>query len=106
MYGWNMQDHQARWYSIENITWSVIDAKSEINYSISPYAYQIVTLLSIQNDGKSKESELKAKYKMPYERIFNDKKKKQSIDRVVGIVLSTEMQLLFKANGCYPTLFY
>ena len=39
MYGWNMQDHQARWYSIENITWSVIDAKSEINYSISPYAY-------------------------------------------------------------------
>ena len=24
---------------------------------------------------KSKESELKAKYKMPYERIFDDKKK-------------------------------
>ena len=30
MYGWNMQDHEARWYDIENITWSVIDAKSEI----------------------------------------------------------------------------
>lgn len=43
---------------------------------------------------------------MPYERIFDEKKKNQSIDSVVGIVLSTEMQLLFKANDCYPTLFY
>ena len=30
MYGWNMQDYEARWYDIENITWSVIDAKSEL----------------------------------------------------------------------------
>lgn len=57
MYGWNMQDHGARWYSIENITWSVIDAKSEINYSISPYAYVDCNPIKyIDTDGKIKRN--------------------------------------------------
>ena len=55
MYGWNMQDYEARWYDIENITWSVIDAKSEINYSISPYAYVDCNPIKyIDNVGKIK----------------------------------------------------
>ncbi len=57
MYGWNMQDHEARWYDIENITWSVIDAKSEINYSISPYAYVDCNPIKyIDTDGKIKRN--------------------------------------------------
>ena len=57
MYGWNMQDHEARWYDIENNTWSVIDAKSEINYSISPYAYVDCNPIKyIDTDGKIKRN--------------------------------------------------
>ena len=57
MYGWNMQDHEARWYDMENITWSVIDAKSEINYSISPYAYVDCNPIKyIDTDGKIKRN--------------------------------------------------
>ena len=68
MYGWNMQDHEARWYDIENITWSVIDAKSEINYSISPYAYVDCNPIKyIDTDGK-----IKRNYFLPLKENEND----------------------------------
>ena len=68
MYGWNMQDHEARWYDIENITWRVIDAKSEINYSISPYAYVDCNPIKyIDTDGK-----IKRNYFLPLKEKEND----------------------------------
>ena len=38
MYGWNMQDHEARWYDPVGIVWRSMDKLCEKYYDTSPYA--------------------------------------------------------------------
>ena len=40
MYGWNMQDHEARWYDPVLGIWHSIDMLAEKAYNISPYVYE------------------------------------------------------------------
>ena len=39
MYGWNMQDHEARWYDPVVGRWHSIDMLAEKMFYVSPYAY-------------------------------------------------------------------
>lgn len=53
MYGWNMQDHKARWYDPASIIWRSIDCKAEKNILMSPYvSCDDNPLLYIDDNGK------------------------------------------------------
>ena len=53
MYGWNMQDHEARWYDPVLGRWHSIDMLAEKAHNISPYAYcHNSPIISLDPNGK------------------------------------------------------